>query len=290
MQIAPLLAVDAPFLLYRSFYALPETIRGSEQRPVNALLGAANSILRTAAEHSPRAVAVCFGAEAAAYRVALYPAYHAARPPMPDALAWQFEQAGPFFERFGWSTLASGEVEADDLLGSLARVEARAGGRTLILTGDRDLFQCAGDRCAVLYLRAGRRGSELLGADGVRARYGVAPAQVPDFIALRGDPSDGLPGAPGIGARTAAALLARHGSLECAIAGAGQERPRVARILKEHAEQLRRFKQIAQLADVELQRPADAPTDLIEGARAARSLGMTRLAVALERSRSLSDL
>src|SRR5579875_640719 len=145
MPPAPLLAVDAPFLLYRSFYALPDSITGEEQRPVNALLGAANALLRLAADCRPRAIVLCFGAEAATYRVSLYPPYHAARPALPDALSWQFERAEAFFGRFGWKSLSHGELEADDLLGSLAQVERRAGGSTLILTGDRDMFQCVGE-------------------------------------------------------------------------------------------------------------------------------------------------
>src|SRR5579859_4613051 len=114
---APLLAVDAPFLLYRSFFALPDSIHGVDDRPVNALLGAANALLRIAADRRPRAIVVCFGAEAAHYRVELFAPYHADRPPVPDALAWQFEQAPGFFESFGWSTHTSSDLEADDLLG-----------------------------------------------------------------------------------------------------------------------------------------------------------------------------
>src|SRR5437660_391612 len=137
----PLLAVDAPFLLYRSFFALPDSIHGAEDRPVNALLGAANALLRVAADRRPRAVIVCFGAEAATYRVELYPPYHADRPPVPDALAWQFAEASEFFDAFGWSSQSSPELEADDLLASFAQVETDAGGEALILTGDRDMYQ-----------------------------------------------------------------------------------------------------------------------------------------------------
>ena len=139
--------------------------------------------------------------------VLVYPDYHAARPPVPDALQWQFEQAPEMFGAFGWSSHSSGTLEADDLLGSLAAAEADAGGRALIMTGDRDMYQCAGDRVSVVYLKQRASGFEEVDPDEVRARYGIDPAQVPDFIALRGDPSDGLPGAPGIGAKTAAALL-----------------------------------------------------------------------------------
>ena len=137
----PLLAVDAPFVLYRSFYALPDSIHGSVGRPVNALLGAVNLLLRIAADRGPRAIVMCFGADAAPYRTELFPAYHADRPPVPDPLAWQFERAPELFSAFDWDIESSPELEADDLLGALASVEADAGGRALIVTGDRDMFQ-----------------------------------------------------------------------------------------------------------------------------------------------------
>jgi DNA polymerase-1 len=286
----PLLAVDGPFLLYRSFFALPDSIRGADGHPVNALLGAANVLLRIAADRSPRAIVVCFGAEAAHYRVELYQPYHADRPPVPDALQWQFERAGELFEAFGWTTSTSGDLEADDLLGSLASVEAHAGGRTLIMTGDRDMYQCVSDRVSVVYLKQGTSGFEEVDPKEVEARYGIPPPLVPDFIALRGDPSDGLPGAPGIGPKTAAELLQRHGSLESVIASAATERPRVAAALTEHADELRSFKDIATLRTAELERPPDRPTDLGGGAAAARRYGMNRLAERLENAGSVADL
>ncbi len=287
---APLLVVDAPCLLYRSFYALPDSITGVDDRPVNALLGAANLLLRAVGEKRPRAVVLCFGAEAAAYRVALYSGYHAARPPVPDALQWQFEQAPGFFAGFGWSSMTRDELEADDLLGSLAVRESAAGGATLILTGDRDMYQCADEHTTVLYLKSGREGFEAVGPAEVRRRYGIDPELVPDFIALRGDPSDGLPGAPGIGAKTAADLLRRHGSLERAIAGALHERPRVTAALTEHVEALRSFREIALLRRVEVERPPDRETDIPGGAEAASGLGLGRLAQRLGQARSVSDL
>jgi 5'-3' exonuclease len=287
---APLLVVDAPCLLYRSFFALPDSIRGVDDHAVNALLGATNALLRIAAESQPRAIVLCFGADAAEYRVELYPGYHAARPPVPDRLAWQFEQAPGLFAAFGWSSLSRDTLEADDLLGSLARVETEAGGQTLIATGDRDMYQCATERVSVLYLKSGTTGFEAVDPAEVRRRYGVSPEQVPDFIALRGDPSDGLPGAPGIGAKTAADLLSRHGSLDGAIAKAIGERPRVTAALRENADELRAFREIALLRIVEVERPADGLTDLAGGAAAARGLGLRRLAERLEQANSLTDL
>lgn len=286
----PLIAVDGPYVLYRSFYALPDSITGTDGNPVNALLGAANLLLRIAADRRPRAIVVCWGAEAADYRVELYPRYHADRPPVPDALAWQFEQAPALFDAFGWTSENTSDLEADDLLGSLAASEVAAGGDALILTGDRDMYQCAADHVRVLFLKQGLSGFEEVDPAGVKERYGVGPELVPDFIALRGDPSDGLPGAPGIGPKTAAELLARHGSLEAAIAGAAQERPRVAGALSDTAADLRAFKAIATLRTVSLPRPPDRATDLVGGAAAARSHGLNRLAERLEQANDISEL
>ncbi len=297
---APLLAIDGPFVLYRSFFALPDSITGANDQPVNALLGATNLVLRIAADRSPRAIVVCFGAEAAKYRVALYPGYHATRPPVPEALAWQFEQAPELFEAFGWSCISHDDLEADDLLGSLAEAEAeaeaeagsggRAGGRALILTGDRDMYQCATNHISVLYLKQGASGFEEVDPAEVRRRYGIGPELVPDFIALRGDPSDGLPGAPGIGAKTAASLLQRHGSLENVIAAAAAQRPRIAAALTGSADDLRGFRDIATLRRAEIELPPDRATDLHAGAAAARRHGMNRLAERLEGANRLTDL
>jgi DNA polymerase-1 len=287
---APLLAVDAPFVLYRSFFALPDSILGSESKPVNALLGAVNVLLRAAADRRPRTMVTCFGAEAAHYRVDLYPPYHAHRPEVPEALAWQFERAGELFAAFGWRVQGAEDLEADDLLGSLAAAESGAGGQALILTGDRDMYQCVDERVQVLYLKSGISGFEEVGPDEVRERYGVGPELVPDFIALRGDPSDGLPGASGIGPKTAAELLARHGSLEGALEHAHTERPRIAESLRSADSELRAFKDIAQLRIIEMPRPPDRATDLPAGARAARELGMNRLAERLEAANDLGDL
>jgi DNA polymerase-1 len=291
---APLLLVDAPFLLYRSFFALPEAIRGVDGHPVNALLGATNALLRIAADTVPRAIAVCFGAEQAAYRVELYAGYHAQRPPMPETLAWQFEQAPVLFDALGWRIENSHELEADDLLGAHALLEEEAGGEALILTGDRDMYQCVTRRTRVLYLKQGSSGFETIDAAEVERRYGIPPALVPDFIALRGDPSDGLPGAPGIGEKTAAALLRRHGSLKSLLAavleGDAGERPRVAAALRDHADLLRAYREIAELRPVEVSRPPDTATDLAAGAAAAALLGMGNLAGRLEGATSLADL
>ncbi len=286
----PLLAIDGPFVMYRSFFALPDSITDGDDHPVNALLGAVNLILRIAADVRPRAILVCWGAEAAIYRKQLYPDYHAARPPVPDALQWQFDRAPALFEAMGWGSIGSDVLEADDLLGSLALAETAAGGRAMIMTGDRDMYQCASDTVSVVYLKQRSSGFDEVDPAGVVERYGIGPELVPDFIALRGDPSDGLPGAPGIGAKTAADLLRRHGSLDGAIAAADAERPRVGAALRDHADALRAFRDIATLRTGEIELPADRDTDLVAGARAAAGYGMERLAERLRGATSLADL
>jgi DNA polymerase-1 len=272
-------------MLFRAFYALPDSIKGPDGKPVNALLGSANLILKEVELHQPRAVVLCFGPDAAGYRTELYPAYHAEREAaMPDELAPQFEACRNFFEAFGWTVASSDDLEADDLLGTYAKREAEAGGHALLLTGDRDMYQCAGDGVTVLYVRTGGKGAEEVGPDEVRERYGIGPELVPDFIALRGDPADGLPGAKGVGPKTAAELLRRHGSLEGVLDNAIREqRPKLRGALIEARDDLLAFKDIATLRDAGIERPADAATDWAGAAAAARERGMNRLAERLER-------
>ena len=282
----PLLAVDAPSMLFRAFYALPDSITGTGDTPINALLGTANLVLREVEQHDPRAVVLCFGPDAADYRVELFDGYHAERPEVPEGLVPQFEDARAFFEAFGWMVHWHDSLEADDLLGSYARREAEGGGRALVMTGDRDMYQCATDRVTILYVRTGgRQGAEEVDPVEVRRRYGVPPELVPDFIALRGDPSDGIPGAKGIGEKTAADLLSRHGSLEAALDGALRESSaRVRGALTDQREELLRFREIATLQDVDVDLPPDRPTDLLGAAAAARERGMNRLAERLEKA------
>ena len=274
----PLLCADAPALLYRAFFGIPDSIKGADGRPVNALLGSVNALLWCIDRYAPRAVVLCFGPDSAAYRTEAYPPYHAHRPPMPDDLAHQWAKAPALYEALGFVVLDSDDLEADDLLGTLAADEEAAGGSALILTGDRDLFQCATEKVHILLQRKGPEGPEELGPAEVRGRYGIDPAQVPDFIALRGDPSDGIPGAKGIGEKTAADLLRRHGSLEAALASPVRERPVVRSALIGQAEELRMFKDLATLRRTKLSLPADRPLDTERGAEAAQALGMRQLA------------
>ena len=292
----PLLIADVPWLLYRSFFALPRSITGTGGRPVNALLGTVNAILSfdeaRLPARLPRRVVACMGAEQADYRVRLYPPYHAHRDPMPEELAEQWQRAPALLGSLGWVNATSSELEADDVMFSYARAEQEQGGEALLLTGDRDLYGAVSEAVSVADLGKGGEHSEI-GPAQVRERYGIDPAQVPDFIALRGDPSDGLPGARGVGAKTGAALLREHGTLEQVLAAATAAQrsvprkgavmtARIAAALVEDAAQLALFKEIATLQRIEVQLPEDRPTDHAGGAAAAAELGMRRLAERLE--------
>jgi 5'-3' exonuclease len=280
----PLLVVDAPSMLFRAFYALPSSIKAPQGYPVNALLGATNLILREVELHDPRAVVLCFGPDAATYRLELYPSYHADRDEVPEELAPQFEDSVDFFGAFGWTVFRHETLEADDLLSSFAQRELAAGGTALLLTGDRDMFQCASEGVRVLYVRTGVRGAEVIGPDEVRERYGIPPELVPDFIALRGDPSDGIPGARGVGEKTAAALLRSHGSLEGVLGAAFRERRVSLRTaLVGSRDELLAFKEIATLRTEKVRRPRDKRTDYLSAAKSARRRGMMRLAERLEK-------
>ena len=276
----PLIAVDAPSLMYRSFFALPKSIRGTDGKPVNALLGTANALLAAWRERKPRALVCCWGAEAARYRVKLYPRYHADRPPMPPALVRQWKMAPAFFEAFGWPSLDAGRLEADDLIGSLVAAEEKAGGRTLIFSGDRDMFQCVSGKTKQLY--PARGGVELIGVKDVRERAGVSPARIPDLIALRGDPSDGIPGARGVGEKGAVELLGRYKTLDGVIAAAGDPESEMAPAARdsilEQQELLRDFLEMATLQPVKVRRPRDRKLSEAKAARKADELGMARLA------------
>jgi DNA polymerase-1 len=205
------------------------------RKPAGAILGFANLLLRLYREEKPRAVLVAWDTlEASTYRHEKFPAYQSGRE-FDDALLEQLELIPKFVAACGFQNAKAPGFEADDFLAAAAAAEERRGGTVLIASGDRDTFQLASNRTTILYPARGQGMARVNPAE-VRARYGVDPEQVPDFIALRGDPSDKLPGAPGVGAVAAASLLQRYGSLEAALT-AGR--------FPAHADSLRLFRQIA---------------------------------------------
>ena len=195
----PLLVIDGDSFAHRSYHALPKTIRGRGGKSAGAILGVVNMLLRLYREEQPRAVLIAWDTlEVPTYRHEELPAYQSGRE-FDDALLEQLEVLPEFVTACGFQNAKAQGFEADDFLAAAAAKEEKRGGTVLIASGDRDTFQLASDRTTILYpVRAGEMAR--IGPGEVRARYGLDPAQVPDFIALRGDPSDKVPGAPGVGA------------------------------------------------------------------------------------------
>jgi DNA polymerase-1 len=233
--VSVLLAVDGDSFAHRAYHALPKTIRRDRNRPAGAILGFANMLLRLYRAEQPRAVLVAWDTlEAPTYRHEAFADYQGGRE-FDDAIVEQLAAIPQFVSACGFANAKAAGYEADDFLAAAVAREEKRGGTALVASGDRDTFQLASDRTTILYPQ---RGGEMarIGPDEVRKRYGVDPGQVPDFIALRGDPSDKLPGLPGVGAVGAADILRRYGSLDALLA-AGR--------YAAHAEQLRLFRAIA---------------------------------------------
>ncbi len=231
----PLLVIDGDSFAHRAYHALPKNIRRNGDKPAGAILGFANLLLRLYREEEPRAVLVGWDTyEKATYRHKAFAAYQSGREFDDDVLE-QLAVIPDFVAACGFASAKRAGFEADDFLAAAAAAEERRGGTLVVASGDRDTFQLASDQTTILYpIRGG--GVERIGPAEVRARYGVEPAQVPDFIALRGDPSDKLPGAPGVGASGAASLIQKYGSL-AAILKAGR--------FAQQADELRLYQSIA---------------------------------------------
>jgi DNA polymerase-1 len=269
----PLLAVDGDSFAHRAYHALPKTILGRGGRPAGAILGFANMLLRLHREEQPRAVVVGWDTlEAPTYRHQTFAAYQSGRE-FDDALIEQLDVLPQFVAACGFANAKAAGYEADDFIASAAAAEERRGGTALVASGDRDTFQLASAQTTILYPVRGA-GLARIGPAEVRERYGVEPAQVPDFTALRGDPSDKLPGAPGVGATGAATLLRKYGSLEKMLA-AGR--------YPDHAEELRLYRSIATMdRKAPLPRLAAQKPTWAKAAALARAWELNQLAARLE--------
>jgi len=231
----PLLAIDGDSFAHRSYHALPKSIRRKDGKGGGAIVGFANFLLRLYETEKPRAVLVGWDTlDAPTYRQLAFPAYQGGRQ-FDAELVEQLHILPQFVTACGFASAKASGYEADDFLGAAVASEERRGGSVVVASGDRDAFQLASESTVILQpVRAGEMAR--IGPAEVRQRYGVDPKQVPDFIALRGDPSDKLPGASGVGAKRAASLLGKYGTLEGMLA-AGQ--------FAEQAEQLRLYRRIA---------------------------------------------
>jgi DNA polymerase-1 len=270
----PLLIVDGDSFAHRYFHALPKTIRRADGGGGNLLDGVGGLLLRLWQEEEPRAVLVGWDTlTVPTYRHEALPGYQAGREFAPELLD-QLDRAPALVEAMGFAAAKAPGYEADDFLAAAVAAEEARGGSALVASGDRDTFQLVSERTTVLQPQRGGGPLARIDPAGVRERYGVEPAQVPDFIALRGDPSDKIPGARGVGAKTAADLLAQYGSLEEALA-AGR--------FAAEAEALRLYLRIARMDRAAPLPPLDDQEPTWDRAAAlASEWGLTRLAGRLE--------
>lgn len=269
----PLLAVDGDSFAHRAFHALPRSFRRDDGGPANTLIGFMSMLLRLWQAERPRAVVVAWDTLGVpTYRNVLLETYQSGREFDPEIVD-QLALLPALVSSTGIVCGKQAGFEADDFLAAAVTAERRRGGTTLVATSDRDAFQLAAPDVTILQPVRGASELQRIGPAEVRERYGVEPDQVCDFIALRGDPSDRIPGARGVGEKTAASLLQAYPHLEAMIA-AGR--------FEAEAEQLRTFRQIATLdPSAPLPDLPDLEPDWAAGARAAERLGVERLAARL---------
>ena len=257
---AELFLVDGNNLAYRAFFALPEELATTEGFPTNALLGFTNMLFKLLADYRPKGVAVAWDTRPV-HRTELAPEYKVDRRPMPDLLREQFPHFRPIVEAFGYRNLEFEGWEADDVIATLATQADEAGVKTCVVSTDRDAFQLVSANVCLMMTPRGVADVHVYTPERVEARYGVAPEQVPDFIGLKGDTSDNIPGVPGIGDKTAGQLVAQYGSLEAVLEHVGELSPARSKNLRQHAEQARSSKQLATMRR-DLQLDCD-PTELV---------------------------
>jgi DNA polymerase-1 len=247
-----LFLVDGNNLAYRAFFALPEELATSEGFPTNALLGFTNMLFKLLVDYRPRGVAVAWDTRPV-HRVEISEIYKIERRPMPDLLREQFPHLRPIVEAFGYRNLEFEGWEADDVIATLATQADEAGVKTCVVSTDRDAFQLVSENVCLMMTPRGVSDVQVYIPERVELRYGIRPEQIPDFIGLKGDTSDNIPGIPGIGDKTAGQLIAQYGSLEEVIEHADELSPARSKNVTEHAEQAHASKLLATMRrDLEL--------------------------------------
>jgi len=209
-----LLIVDGHHLLYRAYYAIPRTMKTSEGEQVNTTFGIASMLLLMLKIEEPDLVLFCFDADEKTFRHEEYEDYKSGRAETPDDFYDQIPRALELIDTFGIKSVAGKKFEADDYACSYAKAAEKAGMRTTIVTGDKDLLQLASAHVRIAIPHKGYQAAEYMTPEAVEKKYGVTPAQIPSYKGLTGDTSDNLPGVKGIGPKAAAALLQEFHSLE----------------------------------------------------------------------------
>lgn len=303
--MARLMLLDTAALYFRAFYGVPDTVRSPDGMPVNAVRGLLDIIARLVADYSPTHLVACWDDDwRPQWRVDLIPSYKTHRVAeevavgpdvevVPDPLEAQVPVIREALTALGIAIVGAPAHEADDVIGTLATTARMP---VDIVTGDRDLFQLVDDGrdVRVIYTARGMRNLEVITDDAVRARYGVLPSQYADFAALRGDPSDGLPGVAGVGEKTAATLLAAHGDLDGVIraaeAGDGVT-PRVRASIQAALPYLAVAPTVVRVVrDLDLPEADDRLPALDEGARASAAALAERWGLGTSMTRVLAAL
>ena len=250
----PLVLVDGSSYLYRAFHAMPN-LSNSRNQPTGAVYGVTNMLRRLLKDYDPEQVAVVFDAPGKTFRDDIYPEYKAHRPPMPDDLRGQIEQIHEMVRAMGLPLLMIEGVEADDVIGTLARQAAAEGRDALISTGDKDMAQLVDEHVELVDTMKDARYDRA----GVLERFGVPPERIVEYLALIGDTSDNIPGVPSVGPKTAVKWLTEYGSLDNLIAHAADIKGKVGDNLRAALAQLPLARQLATIkCDVPLEfRPAD---------------------------------
>jgi DNA polymerase I len=249
---AELFLVDGNNLAYRAYFALPEELATSEGMPTNALLGFTNMLFKLLTDYRPKGVAVAWDTRPVE-RIELAETYKSERRPMADLLAEQFPHFRPIVEAFGYRNLEFEGWEADDVIATLATRADEAGVKTTVVSTDRDAFQLVSDNVVLMMTPRGVADVNVYTPERVEARLGISPEQVPDFIGLKGDTSDNIPGVPGIGDKTASQLIQQYGSLEGVLEHLDELTPARRKSLTDHEGQARVSKQLATMRrDLEL--------------------------------------
>src|SRR5262245_21841474 len=241
---AELFLVDGNNLAYRAYFALPEELATSDGFPTNALLGFVNMLFKLLVDYQPKGVAVAWDTRPT-HRLEVSEEYKRERRPMPDLLREQFPHFRPIVEAFGYRNLEFDGWEADDVIATLATRADNADVKTCVVSTDRDAFQLCSENVCLMMTPRGVADVHVYTPERVEARYGIPPERVPDFIGLKGDTSDNIPGVPGIGDKTAGELVARFGSLEGVLDHVDELTPARSKALREHAEQARASKVLA---------------------------------------------
>src|SRR6202521_2478264 len=241
---AELFLVDGNNLAYRAFFALPEELATTEGFPTNALLGFTNMLFKLLSDYRPKGVAVAWDTRPV-HRAAIAEDYKEGRKPMPDLLREQFPHFRPIVEAFGYRNLEFEGWEADDVIATLATRADEAGLKTAVVSTDRDAFQLVSDNVSLIMTPRGVSDVHVYTPERVEARYGIRPDQIPDFIGLKGDTSDNIPGIPGIGDKTGGQLIAQYGSLEGVIEHADDLSPARRKNVLEFADQARQSNALA---------------------------------------------